>query len=55
MHSTARNRNFASVISYKLYINENPEKSKDYIKIFSIYNFIVLVILSLIFIMFRTL
>lgn len=45
----------ASVISYKLYINENPEKSKDYIKIFSIYNFIVLVILSLIFIMFRTL
>lgn len=35
----------ASVISYKLYCNENKEKSLDYIKIFSIYNFLGLIIL----------
>ena len=37
----------ASVISYKLYINENNQKSREYIKEFSIYNFIVLALLSL--------
>ena len=40
----------ASIISYKLYVNENTERSKEYIKIFSIYNFIALIILSVIFI-----
>ncbi|MDO5515912.1 MAG: SLC13 family permease [Clostridium sp.] len=43
----------ASVISYKLYINENNEKSRQYIKEFSIYNFIGLVMLSLILIMLK--
>lgn len=45
----------ASVISYKLYVNENPERSKEYIKIFSIYNFVGLVILSLILVILRIL
>ncbi|MBE6062842.1 MAG: anion transporter [Clostridium butyricum] len=39
----------ASIISYKLYVNENFERSKEYIKCFSIYNFIGLIILSFIF------
>ena len=45
----------ASVISYKLYVNENPEKSKEYIKIFSVYNFIGLIILSIVFILLKIL
>lgn len=38
----------ASVISYKLYCNENKEKSLEYMKIFSIYNFSALIVLILI-------
>lgn len=38
----------ASVISYKLFIEENPDKSKTYIIKFTIYNFISLVLFSLI-------
>lgn len=38
----------ASVISYKLYCNENKEKSLKYIKVFSIYNFSALIILILV-------
>ena len=45
----------ASVISYKLYVNENPEKSKEYIKIFSAYNFAGLIILSIVFILLKIL
>ena len=45
----------ASVISYKLYVNENPEKSKEYIKIFSVYNFVGLIILSIVFILLKIL
>ena len=45
----------ASVISYQLYVNENPERSKEYIKIFSLYNFVGLVILSLILVTLRIL
>lgn len=45
----------ASVISYKLYVNENPEKSKEYIKIFSAYNFVGLIILSIVFILLKIL
>lgn len=43
----------ASVISYKLYINENSEKSRVYIKEFSIYNFVGLVILTIILLLLR--
>lgn len=38
----------ASVISYKLYCNENKEKSFEYMKIFSIYNFSALILLILV-------
>lgn len=43
----------ASVISYKLYINDNNEKSREYIKEFSLYNFIGLVLLSLILVLLK--
>ncbi len=36
----------ASVISYKLFIKDNPQKSKAYMIRFSIYNFISLILLS---------
>ncbi|MDQ6598637.1 anion transporter [Bacillus salipaludis] len=38
----------ASVISYKLYIQSNPGKSKRYLIQFSLYNFLFLIFLSLI-------
>ena len=38
----------ASVISYKLYINEYPKDGADYIKKFTIYNVLGLVIIGLI-------
>lgn len=38
----------ASLISYKIYVNENEEKSKIYIKKFNIYNFISLFLFALI-------
>lgn len=38
----------ASVISYKLYTKENPEKSKKYLLMFSLYNFASLVLFTLI-------
>jgi Na+/H+ antiporter NhaD/arsenite permease-like protein len=38
----------ASVISYKLFIQENPHQSKTYLKKFSVYNFSFLVFLTVI-------
>lgn len=38
----------ASLISYKIYVNENEEKSKIYMKRFNIYNFISLFLFALI-------
>lgn len=44
---------FASLISYKIYILENKGKNKDYLRYFSFYNFISLVLLgTLIFLIF---
>lgn len=39
----------ASVISYKFYCNEYENNSKEYINVFSIYNFVILVILVMVF------
>lgn len=38
----------ASVISYKLYLREYPENSKDYIAKFTFYNFLALILLTII-------
>ncbi|MGL4642422.1 MAG: hypothetical protein ACRCVB_04990, partial [Cetobacterium sp.] len=42
----------ASLISYKLYLDEYPEDKKEYFKIFSILNFAILILLGSLFIFF---
>lgn len=39
----------ASVISYKFYCNENDNNSREYMKVFSFYNFVILIILAVVF------
>ncbi|MGL4935128.1 MAG: SLC13 family permease [Cetobacterium sp.] len=42
----------ASLISYKLYLDEYPEDKKEYFKVFSILNFSILILLGSLFILF---